>query len=199
MLYVFIGCLAFGIVYAAVSGFLDAEGLDGGGTDADIGADSTGIPSPLSPLVIAGAIITFGAAGLIGKVGFGLSDIVSTAISVGFAGAIGTAIFFGIVRLLHNSQSNSAFSKNDLVGMEADVITPVPESGLGEIACVINGTRYTFSARSAYAEPIPKGERVKIKAIDENTAWVTRRMTVDDLDRLQEENLGQKKEEKMNH
>lgn len=225
MIYVYIGCFTFGILYSLGTLLLSSHGFDGDGADGgdfdisdgiDSGVFDTQIdgaaqgdidilqgdidihtdaatdtdvdtPSPFSPIVIASAVTTFGAVGLIGKLGFGLSDVASAVVSLGFAGAIGMAIFFGIVKFMYNSQSNSMYSQNDIVGFDAEVITPIPSDGIGEIAYVINGTRYNLAAKSANGEKIGRGETVKIKNISGNMAIVARKMTLEDYDRMKNE------------
>lgn len=214
MLYLYIGCLTFGIVYSAVSALLgsfghDAGGADGGsfdGADVDIGtgadmmagvdidagadavpdghgeADSAGAPSPFSPLVLASGITTFGAVGIISKAGFGMGDLASVFVSLGFAGIIGAAIFFGIVKFLHGSQSNSTYSQSDLLGVEAEVITPVPANGMGEIACSVGGVRCNFPAKSAHNTDIERGAVVKIKDMNGSVAVVARKITIHDYE-----------------
>ena len=44
----------------------------------------------------------------------------------------------------------------------ASVITPIPEDGVGEIAYVQGGTRYTAPARAEEGKPIGNGKTVKI-------------------------------------
>ncbi|HEY8350037.1 MAG TPA: hypothetical protein PK767_05500 [Clostridiales bacterium] len=186
----------------------DADGFDAAGPDADmdIGAghaidaahgaetgqaaeahhhdasDTTGSPSPFSPVVMASAISTFGAVGIISMKGFGLSGLASTFVALGFAGAIGAAIFFGIVKFMYGSQSNSLFSLDDLVGAEADVITTVPAKGLGEIAYTIKGIRYTLAARSLEGCEIRRGTPVIIREIAGNAAVVQQKLTIDDIE-----------------
>ncbi|HHV99746.1 MAG TPA: hypothetical protein GXX36_09275 [Clostridiaceae bacterium] len=215
MLYVYIGCFTFGILYSLVSLLLSSNGFDGDGADsgdfdfsdgidsgsfdAQIDATAQGdldvqtdaatdtdvdTPSPFSPIVIASAITTFGAVGLIGKLGFRMSDVTSAVVSLGFAGSIGMAIFFGIVKFMYSSQSNSIYSQDEIVGFDAEVITPIPPNGLGEIAYVINGTRYNLSAKSADGEKIGRGETVKIRSVSGNLAIVSRKMTLEDYDRI---------------
>lgn len=186
MISVFVGCLAFGVAFSAISLFLGHGpghgGFDhGAGADGHSGADHADTPSPLNPLVIASAITAFGAVGLIAKTGFRLSDFVSTLFAVGFAGAIGAAIFFGIVKFMYGSQSNSVFSLNDLVDTEAEVITPIPENGVGEIVYVANGIRYNLSARTLPGEKISRGSAVIIREISGNAAVVQKKVELDDL------------------
>lgn len=183
MLYVYIGCFTFGLFYSIVSSVLGGDGGDGGDCAADQGGDDAGdIPSPFNPLVIASAITAFGAVGLISKLGFKLGDLMSSVFALSFAGITGAAIFFGVVRLMYSSQSNSSFSLSDLVGAEAEIITPVPGSGLGEIVLVVNGVRYNFTAKAAHDEVLGRGEIVRIKEMSGNIAVVTRKITINDYE-----------------
>lgn len=187
LLYVFIGCLAFGAFFSILSLIFGGHGFDHS-VDHAGGAHHAGEgPSPFNPLVIASAITTFGAVGLIAQKGFGIGSLMSTILALGFAGAIGAAIFFGIVRLMYNSQSNSVFSLEDLVDTEAEVLTPIPEKGLGEIAYVANGIRYTLSARSMDEQGIRRGAEVIIRELSGNVAVVQQKLTIDDIELTQEE------------
>ncbi|NTV88778.1 MAG: hypothetical protein HGA22_00205 [Clostridiales bacterium] len=208
MLYVFIGCLGFGVLYSAVSLFLGhGFGHDMGGHadfgghadltgnaditgNADLGShngtsghtDASDMPSPFNPLVLASAITTFGAVGLIARQGFGMGDIFSTLVALAFAGAIGAIIFFGVVRLMYSSQSNSVFSLEDIAGTEAEVITPIPAEGLGEIAYVANGMRYNMPARSSEKVDLGRDDTVIIRSVTGNAAVVQKKLTIDEID-----------------
>lgn len=200
MLYVYIGCLTFSLLYAVVSAAFGAHGFDHGGIDhggagSHGTADHADIPSPFNPLVIASAIATFGIVGLIGKVGLQMGDLLSLVCALSSAGLIGTAIFFGIVKVMYGSQSNSTFSQEDLAGTEAKVITPIPENGVGEIVYTINGERHTLPAKSQGGVALKKGEAVSINNVTGNIALVSQKMTIDDIDlSLLEERLDRKKE-----
>ncbi len=111
-----------------------------------------------------------------------MSDLWSTIVALGFAGVIGAGIFFGIVKFMFNSQSNSVFSLEDLIETEAEVLTPIPANGLGEIAYVINGVRYTLSARSLEGSSIKRGSTVVIREIASNAAVVQQKLTLDDIE-----------------
>lgn len=195
MLYVYIGCLTFGAIYSILSLVLGDHGYDHGSVDHG-GASHGDIPSPFNPLVIASAITTFGAVGLIGKLGFGLGDLICSAFALGFAGIIGAIIFFGIVKLMYGSQSDSTFSQNDLVGMEAEVITPIPEKGIGEVVCFINGVRYSLPAKNIYADTEARGEKVLIIEVKDNVAMVTRKISLDDVSSVEREELSDRTKEK---
>jgi hypothetical protein len=178
-------------MYSLVSLVLGGHGFDhsidhGGGVDGHHGVDG---PSPFNPLVIASAITAFGAVGLNAFKGFGMSDLWSTVVALGFAGAIGAGIFFGIVKFMYNSQSNSIFSLSDLVDTEAEVLTPIPENGLGEIAYVANGIRYTLSAKSLDGKDIKRGATVIVREIQGSAAVVQQKMTLEDFE-LTDRELG---------
>lgn len=198
MLYVFIGCLTFGVAFSILSLFLgshDHGGFDhGGGMDGHhAGVDSADAPSPLNPLVISSAVTGFGAVGLIAKTGFAMSDLLSTAVSLGFAGIVGAAMFFGVVKFMYSSQSNSMFSLEDLVDTEAEVLTPIPGKGLGEIAYVINGIRYTLPARSESGEEVKRGAAVIIREVAGNIALVQKKISLDELSSYEAEEQEKKR------
>ncbi|MCX7708880.1 MAG: hypothetical protein N2484_03425 [Clostridia bacterium] len=203
MLYIYIGCLAFGAVYALASFVLGAHGFDHGsfdhgGVDGHTGGDGADVPSPFNPLVIASAIATFGAVGTITKLGFKMGDLLSSIYALAFSGAVGAAIFFGVVKLMYGSQSNSTFSVTDLIGAEAEVITPIPQNGYGEIALIYNGIRYNFSARAYQEKPIGRRETVRIKDVLGNTVIVTRKISIEDIDLIEKENRSMEKEKENN-
>jgi len=234
LLYVYIGCLTFGIIYSAVSAILGHNGFDNGGDagfeggfdgnvdgafdgafdgtidagldggiqaefDGDYSADSGDGPSLFNPLVLTSAIASFGAIGIIAKVGFKMGDILSLVVALSFAGGIGAAIFFGIVKFMYNSQSNSVFSTRDLIGAETEIITPIPADGVGEIALTINGTRRNFPAKSANKEYIARGVTVKVRDISGNIALVTRKITIDDLESLETERRQSRNDREINN
>ena len=186
MLYVFIGCLTFGVAFSILSVFLGSHGHGsfdhGGGADVQhSGVDSADAPSPLNPLVLSSAVTAFGAVGLIAKTGFAMGDLLSTMVSLGFAGIVGAVMFYGVVKFMYGSQSNSVFSLSELEGTEAEVLTPIPKNGLGEITYVINGVRNSFSARSVNGEEIQRGSVVIIREVAGNAALVQRKISLDEL------------------
>jgi membrane protein implicated in regulation of membrane protease activity len=170
-----------------VDGMDGVDGLDGADADHDGGThqradgDDAGSPSPFNPLVMASAITTFGGVGIISMVGFGMNSFISTIIALASAFVIGAALFFGVVRFMYGSQSNSVFSHDDLINIEAEILTPIPENGFGEIAYMVNGIRSTLSAKSTEGNPIRRGATVIIREIDGSVAMVQQKMTIDDI------------------
>jgi len=163
---VFISSFFLGLAYAVISTILGGVfgGHEGGGDtggefdvqhdiaghiDTHAEADSGTIHfSPLSPVVIAMFITSFGAMGMICLKVFALSATPSLAISV-LTGIVVAGITFAFFLFLFKATQGSSESHlSAMVGEEAEVITTIPAEGLGEVAYISKGTRYTAPARS---------------------------------------------------
>jgi membrane protein implicated in regulation of membrane protease activity len=182
---VYIGCFVLGFAYAVISTVLGG-GLLG---DADVSLDSahdvaghvdtqpdassgTIHFSPLSPVVIAMFVTAFGAAGMVCLKVFMLSAVASLPIAVIIG--IGTAAitFYIFVLLFRKTQGSSESQISKMVGCEAEVITPIPSEGMGEIAYTSKGSRYTAPARSVQQKEIKAHAIVRIDKIVGNTFFV---------------------------
>lgn len=164
-------CLAVGIIFTLISAVAGHffGGHDGGdvgtGGHAEAGYDSSGVPgiSFFSPTVLACFVTAFGACGLI------LSKIESTKsvwISAPLSAAAGMLIA-GLAFLLFNTmfkatQSSSESRVASLLGQTASIVTPIPENGVGEIAYVQGGSRYTAPARTTNGSAVSAGKPVRI-------------------------------------
>ncbi len=177
MFYVYIGCLTFGVLYTVLSVVLGSHGFEHGGIDHGglQGRDADDVPSPLNPVVIAVAIAAFGAAGIVGKAGFGMSELVSAAFSAVCAAAVGAAVFFGIRRFFYQAKVDTRFSRENLINSEAEVLTPIPVQGVGEIVYNMNGMRNSLPAMSKHNEFLGRGETVIIQSIENHTAFVAQK------------------------
>jgi hypothetical protein len=168
-------CFGVGLLFAIISAFVghlfgghDAHVDVGTGGHAEAGFEDTGMPglSPFSPTTVSSFITAFGACGLI------LSRIEATKspwISAPLATLGGLLIAGGVVLLFgtifHKTQSSSESKVGLLVGMSGTIITPIPANGVGEIAYVQGGSRYTAPARNERGAPVPSGQTVKIVRI----------------------------------
>ncbi|MGE5474348.1 MAG: hypothetical protein ACM3UU_09025 [Ignavibacteriales bacterium] len=166
--YIYIGCLSFGLFYSLFAVFFGHDGID----SHDIGHGGTDGISPLKPIVIATFITLFGGFGTIGHFMSNMAAIFvfSFALIMGLAGA--AAIFYLVVVPMYKCQSNSVISNESITNTIADVITPIPSDGLGEVAYIAGGSKYTSPAKSLNQEEIPKGRQVVIVDIKENIAEV---------------------------
>ena len=171
---IYTACLALGLLFAIISAFAGHlfGGHDGGdigtGGHAEAGYDHSGVPgvSFISPTVLACFITAFGACGLI------LIHIESTknvwvnAPLSAVAGAIIAFIALGFFNWMFNkTQSSSESRVASLPGLTASIITPIPLNGVGEIAYVQGGSRYTAPARTESGVAIPAGKPVRITRI----------------------------------
>jgi hypothetical protein len=158
-------------MFSVVAGhFLGGHGdhVGGSGGHAEAGADSSDMPgiSIFSPTIIAAFITAFGGFGII------LSDIpatdkafISAPLSIVAAGLVAGALYKILSSLFRHTQGSSESHVAALVGTEANVVTPIPENGVGEIAYVVGGTRYTAPARVESGAAVAGGKLVKITRV----------------------------------
>jgi hypothetical protein len=178
--------LAFGIIYAVIiliSGglhdihlpHLHIPGFDlhvGGHVIGPVDIDTGGTPDSslthvptLSPITLASFVTAFGAFGLIAT---GLFDVAARpsliwAILGGLVVAVIAHFAFGY--FLIAPQGSSEVRLSEFIGVEAEVITPIPADSVGEIAFVAQGGRITYTAKSASGTTIPRGSEVIIEAV----------------------------------
>jgi hypothetical protein len=143
----------------------DAHGAhDHGGSHGDgHGAAQFHFPF-FSPLALATLFGSVGAWGLIAKQGLNLSDLMSLAVSIPGAFVTAYAVTYVGWRLVLSSRGSSAIRASDLEGARAEVITPIPAGGMGEVAAMVNGQRFNNAARSEDGQAVPRGVLVHIRA-----------------------------------
>lgn len=165
-------CLGVGLLFTLVSAIMghlfgggDAHAEVGSGGHADAGFDQDGMPgiSILSPTMMAAFITAFGAFGLIfSKVNATASVWISAPLAVGGGLVVAAAIFWLFHLIFKKTQSSSESRVARLIGLSATIITPIPANGVGEIAYVDNGTRYTAPARTEDGTAVAAGRSVAI-------------------------------------
>jgi len=194
---IYFALLGIGIIYAVIiliTGGLheiDVPGLDIDIGDIDIGGHhlpeipvhldldhapsfdhgDVGVPS-LSPITIASFITAFGSFGLIAVYLFNVSDRVSLLWAGGGGLLVAIIAHFAFGYFLIAPQGSSEVTARDIVGLTAEVITPIPTDGVGEVAFVAQGRRVTFSARSVGGAPVSKGTFVSIESFTGSVAVV---------------------------
>ena len=174
---VYIICLAVGFVFALgslVFGHLLGGGHDvhfdgahvtGAGGHAEAGLDNSGMQgvSPFSPMVIASFVASFGGLGLIFREIPGMqSPWINAPSALAGAFLMSALLFFLLRSLFRATQSSSESRVVDVVGVVGEVITPIPEKGVGEIAYVQKGARYSAPAREETGAAVAGGKPVKI-------------------------------------
>jgi membrane protein implicated in regulation of membrane protease activity len=173
----------------ADAGELGAGGMDvGHGMDAGHGAGAHGGAghaghgashhnegameyNPFSPLSLMGFLCAFGATGLVATA-LQLSTFVSLALAAGGGVVMALLLWLVIGKLLFGMQGTSEAHQADMIGLEADVLTPMDEGHTGEIAYILDGTRYTAPAKLLHAGAVGKTSKVRIRRISGNVVYV---------------------------
>ena len=180
-------CFGVGLLFTIVSAALGhlfgghdgPPGGDGGvgtGGHAEAGFEHSGMPgvSLFSPTTIASFITAFGGFGMIfSKIEVLRTPWISAPLSTVCGLAIAGGVFWMFNKLFSHTQSSSESQVGTLAGLNATVLTPVPQDGVGEIAYVQGGTRYTAPARSETGAAVPRGKTVRIKRVVGNQFYVT--------------------------
>jgi membrane protein implicated in regulation of membrane protease activity len=175
-------CLAFGLLFTIISATLghffgggDGHADVGTGGHAEAGYDTSGVPgiSFFSPTVLACFVTAFGGCGLIlSRIEATRNVWISAPISA-LAGVAMALIAFAIFNFMFkHTQSSSESRVASLVGQSASIITPIPAGGVGEIAYIQGGSRYTAPARTEGGIPVPAGKPVKITRISGTEYYV---------------------------
>jgi membrane-bound ClpP family serine protease len=179
--YVYLACFLLGLVFTVLSFFFGHVGLHDGHADvgthghAEAGYEHSGMPgvSAFSPTIICSFITAFGGFGMILSHIKATNNIwVSMPISLLGGLIIAGGVFFLFAAIFHKTQSSSESRLGSLIGRTATVITPIPTSGVGEIAYVQGGSRYTAPAREQNGVAIANGQTVKIMRVSESQFFV---------------------------
>ena len=81
-------------------------------------------------------------------------------------GIVTAGVVFWLLKMLFQATQSSSESKiGELAGTFGHIITPIPENGVGEIAYVQGGSRYSAPAREETGSAVPVGAAVKIVRI----------------------------------
>ena len=167
-------CLAVGLIFTLVSAVAghffgtDHGGDVGTGGHAEAGFDSSGLPgiSFFSPTVLACFVTAFGACGIIlSRVEATRSVWVSAPLAAMAASVIAFLVFLLFNTMFRKTQGSSESRVSSLVGQAASVVGPIPEGGMGEIAYVQGGSRYTAPARTTNGKAVSAGKPVRIARI----------------------------------
>jgi membrane protein implicated in regulation of membrane protease activity len=158
----YIALAVVGCGYVALA-LVMGQAFDGdGGGEAGDGAFSFSFLSPLSLATFCGAT---GALGLLARFGLHLSDAASVAVALPAALLFTYAVTYAAWRLLVSSTGTQTVRQADLTGATAEVLTPIPQDGLGEVVALVRGQRHTAPARTADGSPVPRGVIVSVERV----------------------------------
>lgn len=172
---IYIICMGTGLVFivgSLVAGHLFGGGahghVDGSGGHAEAGADASDSPgmSIFSPIILAAFVTAFGGFGTIfNQIPATNSTWISAPLAAVCAVCTTSVLLWLLRELFRRTQGSSESKVGGLVGVCATVITPIPQHGVGEIAYVDSGSRYTAPARTESGGAIAGGQTVKINRI----------------------------------
>jgi len=190
--------LGFAVLTAFLTGFGEAAGghdmdwsgahdmdLGGGADTVDMGGGDMHMDldtgdlfhgsgeialSPISPITIASFVGGFGGGGLIGHyLNLASWATIFVALPTGFLLAFG---IYYLMMVINRSNVSSEGRVTEVIGITAEIITPIVDDGTGEIAYTSRGTRYNSPARSLDGKSIVRGRAVKIWRVVGSTCYV---------------------------
>jgi membrane protein implicated in regulation of membrane protease activity len=170
---VYVICFGVGLCFALISAFIShlfdaGHGGDAGHGHAEGGFGTHDMPgfSPLSPTTIATFITAFGGLGMIfTRIEATSRPWISAPLAV-LGGLVAAAVVFVIFSAIFRATQSSSESRvAELVGRSGTIISPIPAGGVGEIAYVDGGTRYTAPARTEDGAALASGTHVYITRI----------------------------------
>ena len=175
---IYLICFGVGLLFSIVTtamGHLFGGGhvghiahMDGSGGHAEAGVDNSDLPgiSALSPMMLSCFATAFGGLGMLfSRIEAVKNPLLSAPLS--FAGAffIVTALVWLLRKMIQRTQGSSESKVASLPGLVGTIITPIPANGVGEIAYVQAGTRYTAPARGEQGIAIANGQTVTITRV----------------------------------
>ncbi|TCS96738.1 NfeD family protein [Hazenella coriacea] len=127
----------------------------------------------LQPVTIMGALTLFGASGIIASQIYQLTPINTLLIASGVAILSFILLYVLFVRTTETAENSTGFQYQDLIGKTAEVITPIPSDGYGEILLVTSGGRTAQIAASEDGSSIPQGTQVKVQKVQDQIFYVS--------------------------
>jgi len=166
-------CFGVGLMFTIFSAFLghifgghEAPPSEiGASGHAEVGFEEADMPgiSVFSPTTVASFITALGGLGMIfSSINATKSVWISAPLSILGAMAIAIGVFFLFAALFKTLQSSSESRVGQMLGQPATIISPIPANGVGEIAYVQSGSRYTAPAREEKGAAVATGQSVKI-------------------------------------
>lgn len=165
-------CLTFGALIAIVT-LVFGDAL-GGATDGLFGWMSIDVHHLFQPVVLSGAVTVFGGSGLLLHRYSSWSGAGVYAGSAAIAAVVGTGVYFVYVRPMRNSENSTGYSMSELAGKRAEVLTPIPAAGCGEVLLKVGAGNVNHVAASFDGEDVPSGTRVVVVEVKEGTLYVSR-------------------------
>jgi hypothetical protein len=156
---IYVCLLALGVAYALFAGALGwLSDLGGGDVHLDAsGHLEAGQFHPVSGTTIATFITGFGGGGIVAHYVLHWPLVPGLAVAVVCGLALAAAAFGVLELIFKHTQAGAEYVVSEVIGREAEVITPIPAHGTGEVAYLARGQRERAAARSADGASIARG------------------------------------------
>jgi len=171
---IYVGLLIVGVTYALATGalgWLSDLGGDGIHVDAS-GHFDAGHAHPISGTTIATFITGFGAGGVVAQYFLHWSAEASLVVAAVSGLALALAAYLVLELIFSQTQAGAEYSTSELVGGDAEIVTPIPADGTGEVAVLVRGQRELAPARSLDQSAVARGRIVVIERVVGQTVYV---------------------------
>jgi membrane protein implicated in regulation of membrane protease activity len=125
-----------------------------------------------SPLALATLFASIGGLGLVARFGARLSDPASLVAAVPTALVVTYVVTWVAWRVATGSRGTSTIRAESLVGVAAEILTPIPPGGVGEAAAMVGGQRFAGPAREEDGREVPRGAVVTVVRLSGSTLIV---------------------------
>ena len=163
---IYVICFLVGLGLALLRGALAMLGADTHPdvhVDTDVGGDADG-GSPggglINLTVVSTFVTAFGGAGALMHYTFKAGAAPGMGVAIVSALALAAVMALLLRKIVSSTQAGS--EPRSVTGLTAEVITPIPAGGLGEIAYVAKGARYVAPAREKGGGAVEKSAAVVI-------------------------------------
>lgn len=169
MIEFYLGCLIVGVTLAVLT-FLFGDVLDG---VIDGGLEFLHFDF-FKPIVVVSAVTVFGGSGYLIEKYTTYSMISVLIISIIFAILVGIFTVFAFVKPMKKTESSNAYSMKELEGKIAEIITPIPAKGYGEVLLKLGAGVVNHTAASYDKVEIGRGEKVVVVAVEDHVLYVSK-------------------------
>ncbi|MFC5652147.1 protease [Paenibacillus solisilvae] len=165
-----LSCLFGGIFFALISVIIgDWLSMALGGLLDFLSIDGHPV---LQPTAIVSGVTVFGGAGLLLERHTAFNSAMVILLAAGCGLIIGISVYFFYILPMERSENSSGYSMNQLAGMIAEVLVPIPAAGYGEVIVKIGAGRSNHIAASNENHELPAGARVVIVEVKEHIVIV---------------------------
>lgn len=127
----------------------------------------------LNPMVAVSFLTVLGGIGIIGERYLRWNDIIIFLMASGCAVIVSSILYNFIAKPIYNSENTSNVSREELIGVVAEVTTDILADGFGTINYTVNSIRHTAPAKHIDEKAVRQGEKVVICKIENNIFYIS--------------------------